>query len=89
MIDWLHFSLQPDSRPLDEKVRILNVGGLAYWYNLKITRPTVILQQGLALLFNNLEESIIQNIFAQAIKALYLTDYESTYASILSIAGLS
>lgn len=55
MTDWLHFLNVEESRNLDEKVKVLNVGGLAYWYNLKISKPTIILQQGLALLFNTLE----------------------------------
>ncbi len=59
MIDWLHFVEQPETRNLDQKVQILNVGGLAYWYNIKVARPTIILQQGLGLLFNTLETSII------------------------------
>jgi hypothetical protein len=54
---------------------VLNVGGLGYWYNLKIARPTVILQQGLSLLFSNLEDSIMSNVFAQSIKNLYLQDF--------------
>ncbi len=54
MIDWLHFAEQPESRSLDEKVKVLNIGGLAYWYNIKVARPTIILQQGLGLLFNTL-----------------------------------
>jgi len=44
---------------LDEKVKVINAGGLGYWYNLKLARPTLLLQQGLGLVFTTLEDSII------------------------------
>lgn len=85
MIDWLHFAEQPETRNLDQKVQILNVGGLAYWYNIKVARPTIILQQGLGLLFNTLETSIIENIYAQAINVQFLPEWsDDLYAEMFA-----
>lgn len=54
MTDWLRFDVHPDSRSLDEKVKVLNLGTIGYWYTLKNTRESVILLQGLSLLFSNI-----------------------------------
>lgn len=52
--DWTRFEDWPESRNLDEKVNILNMGNLGYWSTLKKARPTLLLQQGLATLFTNM-----------------------------------
>lgn len=70
-------------------MKVLNVGGLAYWYNIKVARPTIILQQGLSLLFTTLEESIIPNIYAQAINTQFLPEFnDDIYSMLFAPAGI-
>jgi len=52
--DYIWFKEWHESNSLDEKVTILNMANLGYWAKLKAARPTLLLQQGLALIFTNL-----------------------------------
>ena len=72
MKDWLHFGLYEDSRNLDEKVKIINIGTVGFWYTLKQSRDTLILLEGLSLLFSNIEASIVNQVLGQGISAQYL-----------------
>ena len=70
-------------------MKVLNVGGLAYWYNIKVARPTIILQQGLSLLFTTLEESIIPNIYDKAINTQFLPEFnDDIYSMLFAPAGI-
>jgi hypothetical protein len=65
------------------------MGNLGYWSTLKQARPTLLLQQGLALLFTNLEDSLIPTLLGSGINQQFITSSSSLYSSLLSIAGIS
>ena len=87
--DWVRFSEWYESKSLDNKVSILNMGNLGYWSTLKQARPTLLLQQGLALLFTNLEQSLIPTLIGSGINQQFLKDSSSLYSTLLSSAGIS
>jgi hypothetical protein len=57
---------------MQEKVRIINMASLGYWYTLKKSRKTLLLQQGLALVFKSLEDTIIPTLLGQGVASQYL-----------------
>jgi hypothetical protein len=65
------------------------MGGLGYWARLKIASPTLLLQQGLALLFTNLETSIIPTLIGSGISQQFLPNSSAMYSALLSPAGIS
>lgn len=65
------------------------MGNLGYWSTLKAARPTLLLQQGLALLFTSLEQSLIPTLLGSGINQQFLTNSSSLFSSILSPAGVS
>lgn len=65
------------------------MGNLGYWSTLKQARPTLLLQQGLALLFTNLEASLIPTLLGSGINQQFITNSSSLYSSLLSSAGIS
>jgi hypothetical protein len=73
---------------LDESVSFLNMASLQYWAKLKKIRPAVLLQQGLALLFTNLETSLIPSIVGSGVTQQFLKNSSATFASFLSPAGI-
>lgn len=87
--DWLRFAEWAESKDLDEKVSILNMGNIGYWSTIKTARPTLLLQQGLALLFTNLEESVIPMLIGSGISQQFLPNASITFSSLLSPAGIS
>ena len=64
------------------------MGNLGYWSTLKAARPTLILQQGLALLFNNMEQSIMPTLLGTGINSQYLTDINAAINSLFKPAGI-
>lgn len=86
--DWIRFAEWFESRNLDEKVSILNMGSLGYWSTLKQARPALLLQQGLALLFTNMEESILPTVLGQGISQQFLPNFTATYLSLLAPVGI-
>ena len=68
---------------------ILNMGNLGYWSTLKQARPTLLLQQGLALLFTNLEASLIPTLLGSGINQQFLANSSALYSSLLSPAGIA
>jgi hypothetical protein len=86
--DWLRFAEWNESRDLDEKVSFLNMGSLGYWARLKSATSTLLLQQGLALLFTNMESSIIPTLIGQGISQQFLPNSSVMYSSLLSPAGI-
>lgn len=87
--DWTRFAEWNESKSLDEKVSILNMGNLGYWSTIKLARPTLLLQQGLALLFTSLEQSLIPTLLGSGINQQFLTNSSVLYSSLLSPAGVS
>jgi hypothetical protein len=73
---------------LDEKVSIMNMGALGYWSTLKNARTTLLLQQGLALLFTNLEQSLIPTLIGSGINQQFLPNKSALYSSLLAPAGI-
>ncbi len=71
--DYTHFHYMEESRNLEEKVKILNIGKLGYWYQLKLAEPPQLLQQGLATIFSTLEDSIVNTVYAQGMFAQFLS----------------
>ena len=80
MTDWLHFGHNEDSRSLDEKVKIMNIGPIGFWYTLKQSRDTLILLEGLSLLFSNIEASIIYQVLGQGVSSQYLSTWDIAYS---------
>lgn len=60
-----------------------------YWARMKSARPTLVLQQGLSLLFTNLEKSIIPNLYGSGLSQQYLKDNETLFTNLLSPSGIS
>ena len=89
MKDWLHFDEFKDSKSLDETLKPINAPSLGYWYMLKQSRDSLVFQQGFGLLFNNIEESIIETVLGQGIAAQYLPDFRTAYLELLEPAGIS
>lgn len=86
--DWTRFTEWPESRDLDSPVTILNMGNLGYWSTLKAARATMILQQGLALLFTNMEQSILPTLIGTGINSQFLPNSSSAINSLLAPAGV-
>lgn len=80
MKDWLHFGDNEDSRNLNEKVKIMNIGPIGFWYTLKNSRDTLILLEGLSLLFSNIEASIINQVVGQGVSSQYLSTWDAAYS---------
>lgn len=89
MRDWLYFHYYNESRDLSQKVKVLNLGGLGYWNQLKASRETVILLQGLSLLFSNMEASLVNTVLGQGVSTQYLPDWDSANNALYSPAGIS
>lgn len=64
------------------------MGNFGYWSTLKQARPTLLLQQGLALIFTNLEASLIPTLLGSGLNQQFLTN-SSVYSSLLAPAGIS
>jgi len=64
------------------------MGNLGYWSTLKLARPTLLLQQGLALLFTNMEISLIPTVIGSGINQQFLKDINITLHSLLIPAGV-
>lgn len=62
---------------------------MGYWYTLKNSRDALVFIEGFALLFSNIEDSIVDTVIGQGISAQYLTDYSTTYVQLLQPAGIS
>ena len=75
MKDWLHFDIHEDSRNMEEKIKIINLPSLGYWYSLKNSRESQVFIQGLSLLFTNIEDSLVETVIGQGIFSQYLSDY--------------
>jgi hypothetical protein len=73
---------------MSEQVSILNLGNIGYWSTFKNARPTLILQQGLALLFTNLEQSVGPTVIGSGIAQQFLTNKTTAYRALLSPAGI-
>jgi hypothetical protein len=86
--DWTRFQEWFESKPLDDRVSILNMGNLGYWSTLKQARPTLLLQQGLALLFTSLEESLIPTLLGSGINSQFLVNSSALYSSLLAPASI-
>lgn len=86
--DWTRFAEWYESKSLDQKVSLLNMGNLGYWSTLKSARPTLLLQQGLALLFTNMEQSLIPTVIGSGINQQFLKDINITKHSLLTPAGI-
>lgn len=65
------------------------MGNLGYWSTLKQARPTLLLQQGLALLFTSLETSLIPTLLGSGLNQQFITNSSALYSSLLSPAGIS
>jgi len=65
------------------------MGNFGYWSTLKEARPTLLLQQGLALIFTNLEASLIPTLLGSGLNQQFLTNSSSVYTSLLAPAGIS
>lgn len=89
MRDWLHFDVHEDSRNLEDKVKIINVPSLGYWYTLKNSRESQVFIQGFSLLFTNIENSIIETVIGQGIFSQFLSDEQATIKNLLEPAGIS
>jgi hypothetical protein len=59
------------------------MGNIGYWSTLKMARPTLILQQGLALLFANMEQAIIPTLLGTGINSQFLPNKTSAVNSLL------
>ncbi len=81
--DWVRFQEWNESKSLDEKVSVLNMGNLGYWSTLKGARPTLLLQQGLALLFTNMEQSILPLLIGTGINSQFLPNSSIAVSSLL------
>jgi hypothetical protein len=81
--DWLRFVDWHESRDLDQSVNILNMGNIGYWSTLKEARPTLILQQGMALLWTSMEESILPTLLGTGINSQFLPNKTAAVASLL------
>jgi hypothetical protein len=87
--DWTRFAEWAEGKNLDEEVSILNMGNLGYWSTLKTSRPTLLLQQGLALLFTNLEQSLIPVLIGSGISQQFLQNRSLAISALLSPSGIS
>lgn len=59
------------------------MGNLGYWSTLKGARPTLLLQQGLALLFTNMEQSILPLLIGTGINSQFLPNSSIAVSSLL------
>ena len=59
------------------------MGNLGYWSTLKGARPTLILQQGMALLFTSMEQSILPTLLGTGINSQFLPDKTSAVNALL------
>ena len=64
------------------------MGGIGYWATLKAARPTLLLQQGLALLFTSLEQSVMPNLLGQGIQQQFLPNQTAMQAALLAPSGV-
>lgn len=64
------------------------MGSLGYWSTLKAARPTLILQQGLALLFTNMEESILPTLIGTGINSQFLPNKTAAITTLFTPAGI-
>lgn len=64
------------------------MGSLGYWSTLKAARPTMILQQGLALLFTNMEQSLLPTLLGTGINSQFLPNSSSAIDSLLAPSGI-
>jgi hypothetical protein len=65
------------------------MGNLGYWSTLKNARPTLLLQQGLALLFTSMEQSLIPTLLGSGLNQQFITNSTALYTNLLSPAGIS
>lgn len=65
------------------------MGNLGYWSTLKAARPTLLLQQGLALLFTSLEESLVPTLIGSGVNQQFLANSSVAYSAFLAPAGIS
>ena len=64
------------------------MGSIGYWATLKQARPTLLLQQGLALLFTSLEQSIMPTLLGQGIQQQFLQNSSALEAGLLAPSGV-
>ena len=65
------------------------MGNLGYWSTLSTARPALILQQGMALLFTSMEQSILPTLLGQGINTQFLPNKTVTIDSLLFPSGIS
>ena len=86
--DWVRFAEWPESKDLETKVNVLNMGNLGYWSTLKAARPTLLLQQGLATLFTSIASSIFPTLLGTGINSQFLPNQSMAINSLLAPAGI-
>lgn len=65
------------------------MGNFGYWSTFKNARPTLIIQQGLSLLFTNMEQALIPTLLGSGLNQQFITNKTSLFSNLLSPAGIT
>ena len=87
---WLHFDILKGSRNFDQYVNIINLAPLSFWSQLDLVGPQTFAMQGYGGLFLATNQSIIVQVLAQGVAALYLAKLSNwqAYCSKLQIGDI-
>lgn len=72
---WLYFDLLKNSRDVNEKLRVINVGPLGFWMQLDTTALSTFALQGLGGLFVEMNATIKAQAIAQGISSTFLPEW--------------
>ena len=64
------------------------MGNLGYWSTLSTSRPTLILQQGMATLFTSIEQSVIPTLLGQGINTQFIPNKTAAADVLLLPSGV-
>lgn len=74
---YLHFRMKDGARNANETIHVINSGPLGFWYQVKTANMSQLFNQGMGILFTNLETIINNVVYSEGLAAQYLTDYKS------------
>ena len=64
------------------------MGNIGYWSTLSGARPTLVLQQGMALLFTSMEQSILPTLLGTGINSQFLPNKTVATDSLFLPSGV-
>ena len=85
---WLYFEHLKNSRDVDEKFNVVNVGPLGFWMQLETAKLSAFAIQGLGGLFVEMNATIKAQAIGQGISSTFLPDFQH-FAGLCSDIGMN